>query len=184
MHSFTVDTPFHRLGVTVVDGVVHGISMIEEEACVPPSTRAERAVAREIEAYCRDPFKSFQVPVRLLGTPFQCRVWEALRQIPVGEVRTYGSLAAALGTSARAVGNACRRNPLLLVVPCHRVVAASGLGGFSGARLGRWLDVKRALLAHENTAVTLTARRPLSQHVPTQKPSQPSYAGINSVATQ
>lgn len=184
MHFFTLDTPFHRLGVRVVGGEVHGISMIEEEACVPPSTRAERAVAREIEAYCRDPQHAFHLAVRLLGTPFQCRVWEALRQIPAGEVRTYGALAAALGTSARAVGNACRRNPLLLVVPCHRVVAASGLGGFSGARLGRWLDVKRALLAHEKTAEALTARRPLGQHVPTQKSSQPSYAGINSVATQ
>lgn len=147
--TFTLDTPFSRLGVTVEDGHVFGIAMIPNTICVPPSTPLDQAIAAQLHAYCADPGHTWTLSVDLRGTPFQVRVWKLLQKIPPGEVRTYGSLAAELGSSARAVGNACRRNPLLLVVPCHRVVAANGLGGFSGARLGRWLDVKRALLDHE-----------------------------------
>lgn len=158
--TFTIPTPFHRLGVTMVDGQVTGIAMVDDTICVPPSTPSERAIAHEIEAYCHDPSHAWQLSAVLLGTPFQQRVWTLLQSIPPGKTRTYGSLAASLGTSARAVGNACRRNPVLLVVPCHRVVAAVGLGGFSGARLGRWLDVKRALLAHEGAIAN-------SAHLPT-----------------
>lgn len=148
--TFTLDTPFSRLGITVEDGRVVGIGMIPNAICVPPSTPLDHAIAAQLNAYCAAPGHTWTLSVDLRGTPFQVRVWKLLQKIPPGEVRTYGSLAAELGSSARAVGNACRRNPLLLVVPCHRVVAANGLGGFSGARLGRWLDVKRALLAHEH----------------------------------
>lgn len=155
MPTFTVATPFHNIGVTVVDGHVVGLAMIDDALSMPPATKTTRAIALEIEAYCRNPQHIWRMSVLLKGTEFQQRVWQTLQTIPPGEVRTYGSLAASLGTSARAVGNACRRNPLLLVVPCHRVVAADGLGGFSGARLGRWLDVKRALLAHENPRVPI-----------------------------
>lgn len=83
------------------------------------------------------------------GTRFQQKVWRALLAIPVGQTRTYGELAGQLDTGARAVGNACRTNPIPLFIPCHRVVAANGDGGFSGHREGRWMDIKRWLLAHE-----------------------------------
>jgi len=78
-------------------------------------------------------------------------VWEAMQAIPAGETRTYGEIAAAIGSSARAVGGACGANPIPLVVPCHRVVASGGrLGGFMGAREeGFELAIKRWLLAHE-----------------------------------
>jgi methylated-DNA-[protein]-cysteine S-methyltransferase len=83
----------------------------------------------------------------LRGTPFQLAVWSALREIPWGEVRTYGEIAAALGRlgGARAVGAANGQNPVAILIPCHRVVQAGGrLGGFAAG-----LDVKRWLLAHE-----------------------------------
>jgi methylated-DNA-[protein]-cysteine S-methyltransferase len=147
--TFTIPTPFHHLGVTTADGQVIGIAMVDDTICRPPSNPSEVAIAREIEAYCHDPSHGWQFSVRLQGSHFQQRVWKLLQSIPPGATRSYGSLAASLGTSARAVGNACRRNPLLLVVPCHRVVAATSLGGFSGERDGRLLNVKRALLAHE-----------------------------------
>lgn len=147
--SFTIATPFHLLGVTVVDERVTSVRMLEESLQLSPTSAAERAAAAELEAYCRDPHHTWRVPLLLRGTQFQIRVWQHLQTIPPGSVQTYGSIAASLGTSARAVGNACRRNPLLLIVPCHRVVAAGGWGGFSGTRVGRLLDVKRALLAHE-----------------------------------
>ncbi len=92
---------------------------------------------------------SFSIPLVLRGTDFQRRVWDALQQIPVGEVRTYGQLAEQLHSSARAVGNACRHNPTPIIVPCHRVVSASGLGGFCGQTEGAEVRRKYWLLSHE-----------------------------------
>jgi methylated-DNA-[protein]-cysteine S-methyltransferase len=86
------------------------------------------------------------------GTPFQLRVWHALMAIPAGQPATYGALAKRLGTGARAVGQACGANPLPILIPCHRVVAASGLGGFMHSAAGTPLDVKTWLLAHERRA--------------------------------
>lgn len=83
------------------------------------------------------------------GTSFQQSVWHELSKIPVGETRTYGEIAHKLNSSARAVGNACRRNPVQIIVPCHRVVSAKGLGGYAGETQGRQLDIKRWLLNHE-----------------------------------
>ncbi len=88
-------------------------------------------------------------PTRLSGTDFQLRVWRLLRQIPRGQIRTYGEIARELASSARAIGGACRANPVLILVPCHRVVSAHGLGGFAGQANGRWTDLKKRLLAAE-----------------------------------
>jgi len=89
------------------------------------------------------------VDIELDVTDFQGSVLKELQRIPFGETRTYGEIAARLKTSPRAVGNACRRNPLPIIIPCHRVVAASGIGGYDGARSGELLDIKRQLLARE-----------------------------------
>jgi methylated-DNA-[protein]-cysteine S-methyltransferase len=83
------------------------------------------------------------------GTDFQKRVWSELQKIPVGKVVTYGDLAKKLKTSPRAVGNACRANPILIIIPCHRVVGKNSLGGFSGQRAGKWLQIKEQLLKYE-----------------------------------
>ncbi|WP_291378478.1 methylated-DNA--[protein]-cysteine S-methyltransferase [Demequina sp.] len=102
--------------------------------------------------YAGDVSAPGSVPVAQRGTAFQAAVWEALRQIPVGEVRRYGELAAALGSpgASRAVGAACGRNAVALFVPCHRVVGASGaLTGFAWG-----VDVKRSVLAREGAPVT------------------------------
>lgn len=83
------------------------------------------------------------------GTPFQQQVWQLLQDIPYGETRRYGELAAQIGSSARAVANACRANPLPLLIPCHRVVAANGTGGYMGQTGGEGLAIKQWLLQHE-----------------------------------
>lgn len=83
------------------------------------------------------------------GTPFQQRVWEQLRRIPSGQAVRYGELAKRLGSSARAVANACRANPIPVLIPCHRVIAATGLGGYMGETAGMALDIKHWLLHHE-----------------------------------
>lgn len=87
------------------------------------------------------------------GTAFQKSVWNELCNIPLGETRTYGDIAKRLHSSARAVGNACRKNPIAIIVPCHRVVSAAGLGGYAGETGGKQLDIKRWLLKHEGVSL-------------------------------
>lgn len=106
-------------------------------------------VAHQLMCYFEDPNWDIDLPLAISGTPFQRRVWQVLRSIAVGDVVSYGALADYLGTSARAVGGACKANPVPLVVPCHRVVAARGLGGYKGQQAGRALAVKRWLIEHE-----------------------------------
>ena len=114
----------------------------------PRSPLGERA-ARQLEAYLADPDARFDLPLHIEGTPFQKRLWAALCEIPRGKTLTYGELAKRLGGKARAVGQACGDNRLPIVIPCHRVVAANGIGGFAHATGGYLLEAKRWLLAHE-----------------------------------
>lgn len=111
---------------------------------------AVRGATEQIEAYARGQLTRFDLPLDLAGTPFQLRVWNALQAIPYGATRTYTDVAAAIGEprATRAVGAANGRNPVPLVVPCHRVVARHGIGGFTGG-----LDHKVTLLALENTPI-------------------------------
>jgi methylated-DNA-[protein]-cysteine S-methyltransferase len=110
---------------------------------------APRILREQLNAYFEDARSGFDLRIALGGTRFQRRVWQAVRSIPTGTTRTYGDLAEGLATSARAVGGACRANPCPIVVPCHRVVARDGLGGFAGDVSGRRVAVKRWLLRHE-----------------------------------
>jgi methylated-DNA-[protein]-cysteine S-methyltransferase len=91
-------------------------------------------------------------PLTLLkqGSPFRNRVWAELCAIPYGTTLTYAALAKNIGSAARAVGNACRDNPYALVIPCHRVVAASGMGGYCGQSVGDFMVIKATLLAFEH----------------------------------
>ena len=112
---------------------------------------AER-VARQLEGYREDPDTQFDLPLAIEGTPFQRRLWDALCEIPRGKTLTYGALARRLGVPARAVGQACGDNRLPIVIPCHRVVASNGIGGFAHATRGYLIEAKRWLLAHERGA--------------------------------
>lgn len=106
---------------------------------------------RELDEYAAGKRKRFGVPFELEGTHFQCEVWKALFEIPFGEVRTYGEVARALGRpeAARAVGAAAGRNPLPVIIPCHRLIGAGGsLTGFSAG-----IEVKRQLLELEGAAL-------------------------------
>jgi methylated-DNA-[protein]-cysteine S-methyltransferase len=87
----------------------------------------------ELEAYFAGTLRAFNVPMAPRGSVFQLEFYAALCAIPYGQTRTYGDLAAQLGVSAQAIGQACGANPLAILVPCHRVLAANGLGGYSGA---------------------------------------------------
>ncbi|MDQ7050889.1 MAG: methylated-DNA--[protein]-cysteine S-methyltransferase [Enterobacterales bacterium] len=110
-------------------------------------------IARQISAYFSDKKFKFKIDYYMQGTDFQRRVWLALTKIPVGQTITYGQLATILDSGPRAVANACRKNPTPIVVPCHRVVSATGVGGFAGQSKGHLIDIKQALLKHEGVVL-------------------------------
>ena len=106
---------------------------------------------RQLEEYFDGDRQVFDLPMALSGTAFQQRVWQALQTIPYGQALRYGELAEKLGSSPRAVGTACGRNPLPVIIPCHRVVAKDGsLGGYSGLD---GIETKRSLLTLEGYPV-------------------------------
>jgi O-6-methylguanine DNA methyltransferase len=108
---------------------------------------AHEETVLQLQEYFRGERKQFQMTLDLRGTPFQQRVWKALREIPYGETRSYGEIAVAVGNphAVRAVGQANGKNPIPIIVPCHRVIQSDGkLGGFGGG-----LDLKEILLALE-----------------------------------
>jgi methylated-DNA-[protein]-cysteine S-methyltransferase len=107
-----------------------------------------KQMTQEILAYLQRPHQAFSLPAQLAGSAFQNKVWLAIYAIPLGQTRTYSELAAQLQSGPRAVANACGANRLPLLIPCHRVVAKNGLGGFMrGDKNG--LSIKRWLLSHE-----------------------------------
>jgi methylated-DNA-[protein]-cysteine S-methyltransferase len=149
-YQAVINLPFGPVGISMRQGRLAGVDYLEgSDGAYRHQALGLEQVLDTIERYLDDAETDFDLELELEGTPFQRRVWRELRRIPVGKTLTYGELAARLGSGARAVGNACRANPCPLVVPCHRVVAAKGLGGFAGERSGRKLEIKRWLLQHE-----------------------------------
>lgn len=125
------------------------VDYLKNKKITVASSRAAERVKNKIEDYLADKTRTLKVDMTLNVTPFQKKVLEQLQRIPYGETRTYGEIAKILKTSPRAVGNACRNNPVPIVIPCHRVVSATGIGGYDGARSGSLLDIKRKLLQKE-----------------------------------
>lgn len=150
-YSARLRTPFAVLGIREAGERIVAIDYLplSAEDLAPATPLAGRAVT-QLEAYLVDPAARFDLPLSVNGTAFETRVWNAIAAIPPGAVRTYGDVARTVRSVPRAVGGACGRNPLPLVIPCHRVVAAGGgLGGFMGGREDDPLAIKRWLLAHE-----------------------------------
>ena len=153
MYGVVLDFPKMKVAVATRDERVVAIHYLPlgARALAPRNALAERA-ARQLERYRDDPDAAFDLPLLVEGTDFQKRVWDAMCAIPRGRTRTYGELARELGGEARAVGQACGDNRLPIVIPCHRVVAADGIGGFGHATRGYLLEAKRWLLMHERSA--------------------------------
>lgn len=138
------------LGIRLTGGGVCGIDFLGPRTpLLAPEEGLAETAARQLERYFSDPRHVPDFPLDLHGTPFQRRVWNALSALPPGETRRYGDLATSLHSGAQAVAGACRANPLPLVVPCHRVVSGSGIGGYCGERSGWAVAVKEWLLRHE-----------------------------------
>ncbi|ANW17396.1 methylated-DNA--[protein]-cysteine S-methyltransferase [Streptomyces clavuligerus] len=147
------DSPCGELTLVATDGVLSGIYMTDQRhrpdrsAFGEPDARPFTEAVRQLQAYFDRELTVFELPLRLEGTDFQRRVWDRLLTIPYGETRTYGELAEELGNprASRAVGLANGKNPVSIVVPCHRVIGSTGkLVGYGGG-----IDRKRGLLAFE-----------------------------------
>ncbi|CDG81504.1 methylated-DNA--[protein]-cysteine S-methyltransferase [Janthinobacterium agaricidamnosum] len=150
--SAIVAAPFGAVGIRSVAGLLRELVYLPphfDEKDGHDSVSEQAAV--QLQRYFSDPDFVFDLPLAPAGTPFQNRVWQAIRAIPRGHVATYGQLARQLPSAAQAVGQACGANWYPVIIPCHRVTAAGGLGGFSNhdEANGFHLGVKRWLLAHE-----------------------------------
>jgi len=158
-----IEFPKMKVAVATREGRVSGIRYLPPATAVqaPASELAERA-ARQLERYREDPDARFDLPLLIEGTDFQRRVWEIMCGIPRGRTLTYGEVARKMGDgafdAARVVGQACGDNKLPIVIPCHRVVGADGIGGFSHTTDGYLIEVKRWLLMHEASADTFNLR--------------------------
>jgi methylated-DNA-[protein]-cysteine S-methyltransferase len=154
-----IDTPLGEMTLVAAGtGELAGLYMEQHRHRPPLETFGARddsilpTVQQQLKEYFAGERSTFDVPLKLTGTPFQQRVWEALQTIPYGEVTTYGQLAATLGLvpgASRAVGLANGKNPVSIIVPCHRVIGSTGsLTGYGGG-----LDRKQRLLDHERADV-------------------------------
>ena len=154
-YDFLYDSPTGLLGVCIDAESITEIIWLEQDILATtetsPSKLINKKLKKEIISALDDYFESGLIDSEISlcpdGTRFQKRVWQALKKIPMGTVKTYGDVAKELKTSSRAVGQACRRNNIPLFIPCHRVVAAQGIGGFMGGY--RHVERKRWLLRHE-----------------------------------
>ena len=144
MPSLSIPSPIGQLTIEEEGGAIVAISW-GNGALGNGSPLLAEAV-RQLAAYFAGSLTDFDLPLAPAGSPFEQRVWAAMQAIRYGQTRCYGDLAAMVGSAPRAVGGACGKNPIPIVIPCHRVLAKSGLGGYSGEG---GLETKQRLLALE-----------------------------------
>jgi len=142
-------TDIATIGIQLDGAKLTKVAYLKRRKNKQPTTKPAENIQNKIERYLVSRTKDLKIDVLLDVSPFQGKVLKQLMQIPYGETRTYGEIAIKLKTSARAVGNACRHNPIPIIIPCHRVVAANGIGGYDGATAGATLDIKHRLLQLE-----------------------------------
>lgn len=142
-----VDTPLGRFGLIEEAGAI--TRLLWHSVAHDPVTEVSMQAAEQMHAYFEGSKAGFDLPLRPTGSPFQQSVNAAMLAIPFGETQTYGEIAEQVGASAQAVGNACGANSIPVIIPCHRVLGAQGLGGFSGEGA---VETKVKLLIHEGAA--------------------------------
>jgi methylated-DNA-[protein]-cysteine S-methyltransferase len=157
MPEITPPSPLGPLTLTEADGCITRLDWGGSRRGV--ETALLREARRQLLAYFAGKLRDFDLPLSLAGSPFQQRVWRAMQRIPYGETRSYGELAHETDSGPRAVGTACGSNPVAVIVPCHRVLAAGKrIGGYSG---GAGIETKRRLLEIENAPAAGHREQPL-----------------------
>lgn len=147
MIESSVETPFGRFGIWEDNGAI--VRLTWDSSAPAPMNKVSRAAAAQLVGYFAGNLKKFDLPLSPTGSEFQQAVNAAMSAIPFGETRTYGEIAEEVGASAQAVGNACGANSIPVIIPCHRVLGAQSLGGFSGDGA---VETKVKLLIHEGAA--------------------------------
>jgi methylated-DNA-[protein]-cysteine S-methyltransferase len=160
MSCLSIESPVGRLTIAEKGDAIAAISWADAATDRTPGNGSPLLVeaAAQLDAYFAGKLTRFDLPLAPAGSPFEARVWAAMRSIPYGETRAYGDLAVTVQSAPRAVGRACGRNPIPIVIPCHRVLAKIGIGGYSGAG---GLATKLRLLALEGAAVEVGAGPPV-----------------------
>jgi len=145
-----IPSPVGNLGFCLIEEKLATIQFLPSSKARNPALKKRlEPILAELSAYFRDPRHRFNLALQPSGTRFQKTVWKMMQEIPSGKTVTYLDLAQRLNTSPRAIGQACRQNPLPILIPCHRVVSKMGLGGFSGEKEGKFMKIKQDLLQHE-----------------------------------
>lgn len=145
MPMVSIDTPIGRIGIVEEDGAVTRLLWSSDGPDEP--TDMLREAGAQMKAYFAGELTQFDVPLKPAGSEFQQSVYRQMQAIPMGKTRTYGEIAKAIDCMPQPVGQACGANPIPIIIPCHRVLAANGLGGFSGAG---GVETKITLLRHED----------------------------------
>lgn len=141
-----IQTPVGKLGISIVDHLLNRLDFLtDDKLLIDPNGETLNHIASQLYQYFQCPSFQINIPYQLQGTSFQKTVWQTLSQLPIQKTVSYGTLAKKLKTGARAIGNACRSNPLPILIPCHRVVAQGNLGGYKGKKIA----IKKWLLNHE-----------------------------------
>ena len=151
MDQIIVNAPIGKIAVSYESEFVTEVKQVASQTrAVSKKDPFAIEIKTQFKAYFSGDLKEFNLPFLFKhGTDYQLKVWDQIRNISFGKTKTYGEIAKIIKSGPRAVGNACRRNRLLLLVPCHRVVSASGLGGFMGDADGSLVRRKQWLLDHE-----------------------------------
>jgi methylated-DNA-[protein]-cysteine S-methyltransferase len=141
-----IQTPLGKLKISILDQLLTRLDFLtDNKALIDPHGEVLNNITNQLYQYFEYPNFQFNIPYQLQGTPFQKTVWQTLTKLPIQKTVNYGTLAKKLKTGARAIGNACRANPLPIIIPCHRVVAQKNLGGYKGKEI----SIKKWLLNHE-----------------------------------
>ncbi len=169
--SAVIDSPIGRLAIIVRHEKLTGIRFLDRRTGLakPDGEMAARVVS-QIQAYFADPDAGFDLICNMQGTDFQKKIWCRLTKLKQGQTLFYGEVAHELGTSPRAVGNACRANPIPIVVPCHRILSKTGIGGYDGDRETGKVNIKHWLLVHEGVDLGSSVNR-IDKSLPSVMPS-------------
>ena len=148
--DYILPSPIGKLGLNVSAKGVQRLAYTHHQQDRLPELGLAADVYQQLSEYFQLTRSEFDLPIDIQGTPFQKQVWQYVAKISFGEALTYGEIAKAINSGPRAVGNACRNNPIPIIIPCHRVIKKTGMGGYCGSLVGKEIQQKDWLLRHES----------------------------------